>query len=64
MSSELTGVTGLALLNALLAGERAPQPLAQRRHPHCRHTEDDLAKAWQGTWRAAHLVALRPAVEL
>src|SRR5262249_2991403 len=59
-----TGGTGMALLRAILAGERAPQRRAQLRNPHCHHTEDAIAKALQGTWRAAHLCALRQAVAL
>ncbi len=55
--SDSTGVTGMAILKAILAGERDPQPLAKLRNPHCHHTEDDSAKALQGTWRAAHLCA-------
>ena len=55
--SEITGVTGMAILKAILAGERDPQRLAQLRNPPCHHTEDDLATALQGTWRAAHLFA-------
>jgi transposase len=55
--SESTGVTGMAILTAILAGERAPQRLAQLRNPHCHHTEDDMAKALQGPWRAAHRLA-------
>jgi transposase len=62
--SEITGVTGMAILKAILAGERAPQRLAKLRNPPCHHTEDDIAKALQGTWRAEHLFALRQAVEL
>jgi len=62
--SASTGVTGLALLKAMVAGERDPQRLAQLRNPHCRHDEEDIAKALQGTWRAEHLFALRQAVEL
>jgi len=62
--SEITGVTGMAILKAIIAGERDPQHLAQRRNPHCHHPEDDIAKALQGTWRAEHLFALRQAVEL
>ena len=62
--SAITGVTGMAILTAILAGERAPQRLAQLRNPHCHHAEDDIAKALQGTWRAEHLFALRQAVEL
>jgi len=55
--SEITGVTGMAILKAIIAGERDPQRLAQLRNPHCHHAEDDIAKALQGTWRAAHLFA-------
>lgn len=62
--SEIPGVTGMAILKAIIAGERAPQRLAQLRNPHCHHDEEDIAKALQGTWRAAHLCALCQAVEL
>ena len=62
--SEITGVTGLAILKAILAGERDPPHLAKLRNPHGHHTEDDIATALQGTWRAEHLLAFRQAVEL
>src|SRR2546427_7577292 len=62
--SDLTGVTGMAILKAIIAGERNPQHLAQLRNPHCHHDEDDIAKALQGTWRAEHLFALQQAVAL
>jgi len=62
--SEITGVTGMAILKAIVAGERDPQHLAQLRNPHCHHNADDIAKALQGTWRAEHLCALQQAVEL
>ena len=55
--SDLTGATGMAILTAIIAGERDPQPLAKLRNPHCHHAEDDIAKALQGTWRAEHLCA-------
>jgi transposase len=55
--SEITGVTGMALLKAILAGERDPQPLATLRNPHCHHDAEDIAKALQGPWRAEHLFA-------
>ena len=43
---------------------RSRQHLAKLRNPHCHHSEDDIAKALQGTWRAEHLFALRQAVAL
>src|SRR5712691_9276642 len=62
--SDLTGATGMAILKAIIAGERDPLPLAKLRNPHCQHSEDEIAKALQGPWRAEHLFALQQAVEL
>ena len=62
--SDLTGATGMAILKAIVAGERDPQHLAKLRNPPGHHDADDIAKALQGTWRAEHLFALRQAVEL
>jgi len=59
--SDLTGATGMAIIKALLAGARAPPPLAQLRTPHCHHDADAIAKARQGPGRAAPLCALPPA---
>ncbi len=59
-----TGVPGLALLQALLAGERDPLTLAQLRHPPGQHRADEMAKALQGPWRAAPRLAFRHAVDL
>jgi len=62
--SDITGATGMAILKALIAGERDPVTLATLRNPHCQHDEDTIAKALQGTWRAEHLFALRQALAL
>jgi transposase len=62
--SAITGVTGMAILKAIIAGERDPQRLAKLRNPHCHHAEDDIAKALQGPWRAAHLFAFQQAIAL
>jgi len=62
--SDITGVTGMAILKAILAGERDPVILAKLRNPHCQHSEDEIAKALQGTWRTEHLFALQQAVAL
>jgi transposase len=62
--SDVTGVTGLAIIKAILGGERDPQPLAQYRQPECKPTEADIAKALTGNYRAEHLFALKQAVEL
>src|SRR6266705_3626600 len=62
--SDITGATGMAILRAIIAGERDPVTLAKLRNPHCQHDEDEIAKALQGTWRAEHLFVLQQAVAL
>jgi transposase len=62
--SDVTGVTGLAIIRAILAGQRDPLALARLRHDRCRRTEAEIARALYGTWRAEHLFALGQALEL
>jgi len=62
--SDVTGMTGMAILNAILAGERDPLKLAKLRDPRCQNNEETIAKALQGNWRAEHLFALRQALTL
>ena len=62
--SDLTGVTGLAIIRAILAGERDPEKLAQLRDYRCKHDEATIARALQGNWRDEHLFALAQAVAL
>jgi transposase len=62
--SDVTGMTGMAILNAILAGERDPVKLAKLRDPRCQNDEETIAKALQGNWREEHLFALRQALTL
>lgn len=61
--SDITGVTGTAIVDAILAGERDPLKLAQLRDPRCRNDEATIALALQGNWREDHLFALKQAVD-
>jgi transposase len=60
--SDITTVTGLKIIHALLAGERDPQALARLRDKHCKNSRDTFARALAGVWRAEHLLALRLAL--
>ncbi len=62
--SDVTGVTGMAIIKAILAGERDPNKLAELRHATCRRTRAEIARALEGSWRAEHLFELKQAVEL
>ena len=62
--SDLTGVTGLAILDAILAGERNPETLAQFRDPRIKATEETIRKSLVGNWRREHLFTLKQSREL
>jgi transposase len=57
--SDLTGVTGLAILEAILAGERDPQKLAALKDHRIKASRDTIAKSLRGDWREEHLFTLR-----
>ena len=61
--SDLTGVTGLAILDAILSGERDPQKLAALKDHRIKASADTIARSLQGDWREEHLFVLRQALE-
>ncbi len=56
--SDLTGVTGLAIVDAIIAGQRDPVALAKLRDPHIKASEETIRKSLVGNWRAEHLFTL------
>ena len=46
--SDITGVTGLQIIRAMVQGERDPHTLAAYRNEHCAKSEEDIAKALTG----------------
>jgi hypothetical protein len=61
---DITGETGLKIIRAIVAGQHDPVKLAQHRHPRCQSSQDEIAKALQGHYRAEHLFALHQALDL
>ena len=57
--SDLTGVTGQAILTAILAGERDAQKLAALKDHRIKASRDVIAKSLHADWRAEHLFTLR-----
>jgi transposase len=62
--SDITGVTGLQIIRAIVAGEHDPYVLASYRHPRCQHSEEQIALALEGHYRLEHLFSLQQALEL
>ena len=61
--SDLSGVTGLAIMDAILAGERDPSKLAQLRDWRIRASAETIMKSLVGDYREEHLFVLRQSLQ-
>jgi len=62
--SSLEGLTGMAIIRAIVAGERNPQQIAKLRDPHCKKSEEAIAEQLSGHWREDHLFSLQQALRM
>ena len=56
--SDITGVTGLAIVDAIVKGERDPAKLAACREPSIKADVETIRKSLVGNWRREHLFVL------
>ena len=61
--SDITGLTGLAILEAILEGERDRQKLAALKDHRIKASAATIARSLEGDWRAEHLFVLRQALD-
>lgn len=59
--TDITGATGMSIIDSILAGERDPEVLSEHRHPRCKRSQSEIARALHGTWREEQLFALEQA---
>jgi transposase len=57
--SDITGTTGLAIVDAILAGQRDATELAKLRDPHIKAHAETIRKSLVGNWRSEHLFTLK-----
>lgn len=62
--SDITGQTGLAIIRAIVAGERDPTVLAGLRNRRCKASLATIQAALTGNYRPEHVFALQQALEL
>jgi transposase len=62
--ADVTGLTGMRIIRAILNGERNPERLASMRHWRTKNDEATIAKGLEGTYEPEHIFALKQAVEL
>jgi transposase len=60
--SDIMGVTGQAIVRAIVAGERNPLTLAQMRNAACKSNEETIARALTGSWKAEQVFVLTQAL--
>jgi hypothetical protein len=61
---DITGETGMAIVRAIIGGERDSVKLAQLRDYRCKSSEETIAKALTGNWKTEHVFALKQSLEL
>ena len=62
--SDITGVTGMKIMRAIVAGQHDPAVLATYRDVRCQASEETIREALTGHYRREHVFALRQALEL
>jgi hypothetical protein len=60
---DITGLAGLRIIDAVLAGEREPATLAKLRDHRIRASEETVMKSLVGDYRREHLFALRQSLK-
>lgn len=62
--ADITGKTGMAIVRAIVGGERDPEILAGYRDCRCRKSQTEIAEYLSGNWRQEHLFNLRMTLRL
>jgi transposase len=62
--SDITGASGMAIITAIIAGQRDPVALAELASRRVKSTKDEIAKALIGDWREEHLYCLAQAHQM
>jgi transposase len=62
--SDLSGVSGMAILDAILDGQRDPRAWAELADPQVKASQEVIAKSLEGNWRKELLFVLQQEVEL
>jgi transposase len=62
--SDVTGLSGMRILKAIVGGERDPHKLAALKHERVKATEAEIAAALSGNYREEHLFVLQQELTL
>ena len=57
--SDISGLTGQAIVKAILDGQRDPQKLAALRDPRVKASKEEIARSLEGNWQEDLLFLLK-----
>ena len=61
--TDITGMSGRDIINAILAGKRDPAELASLAQANCKTPREEIAKALEGTWDIDLLFMLQQSID-
>ncbi len=61
---DITGLTGMSIINAIIDGERDLKVFAKLVHPNCKKSAEEIAESLRGNYREEHLFVLKQARDL
>src|ERR1700675_2261912 len=62
--SDISGMTGMAILRAIVSGERNPQALARLKNERIQASREEIAESLEGNWRQELLFVLGQSLAL
>jgi transposase len=62
--TDIDGATGMAIIRAIVKGQRDPAQLAQFRDPRCKNSVEEITKQLSGNWREDHLFSLEQSLKM
>src|SRR3989454_3113060 len=62
--TDITGVTGMRIIRAIVSGNQRPEQLAEFRDVRCSASKETIREALTGNYRPEHVFALRHALEV
>src|SRR5699024_10008940 len=62
--SDVMGMTGPAIIRAIVAGERDPTVLARHRNARIKASKETIVRALTGNWREEHVFVLTQALAM
>lgn len=57
--SDITGKSGISIIEAMLRGERDPHALSLLADKQCKASYEEMTKALEGTWEEDHMFTLK-----